>query len=181
MVTWFYCDGRSESRTTEPRCILGSILRQLIDRIDRNRLHEVLAYLKEFRSEEKGTAKNKIGETFIKFIVKICATFGKKLFVIVDGIDESPEAKQLSFDMIDLAANFVPTPLVHVLVSSRPETDIERVLCHQVRIHLEKDLVSKDLETHLNWRLDNDESLKKMDNWTKKKVKKALLKSHQGM
>jgi len=99
--------------------------------------------------------------------------------VIVDGTDEAPQAKQLSFNMVDLAA--ASAPLVHVLVSSRPETSIERVLCRQLRIPLTKDSVLNDLETHLNSRLDNEEGFKLMSNGTKQKVRKALLRSHQGL
>jgi hypothetical protein len=42
-------------------------------------------------------------------------------------------------------------------------------------------LVMNDLESHLNSRLEKDERLNSMDSKTKRKVKKELLKKHQGM
>ena len=82
IVTWFYCDGRSESRTTDPRCIFGSILRHFDERIGRNCLPELLGYLNKFRSEEKSKAKSEVGQLFIGFIAKICAAFEKMLLLM---------------------------------------------------------------------------------------------------
>jgi hypothetical protein len=152
-----------------------------VESIQRTRIQELLEHLNEFRRKGKGTAKSEIGKLFIEFIPKICKAFGKSLFVIVDGLDESPQAKQLSFDMCDLAKYSALLPDVSVLVSSRPETVVERVLSNKLRIHITEALVSNDLETHLNSRIEKDENLKAMDNSTKKKVKKGLLKKHQGV
>jgi hypothetical protein len=135
--------------------------------------------LERFQRDVRRTAKSKIGRRFVEFIAEVCAKFGKKLFVVVDGIDESAEAKQLSYDTLDLATN--SSVLFRVFVSSWRQTNIERVLSNRLRIHLTPDLVRNDLERHLNSCFDKDETLKIMKSDIKEKIKKELLKKHQGM
>jgi hypothetical protein len=135
--------------------------------------------LKEFECKVRRSPEIKIGSVFVTFIAEMCVRFGKKLFVVVDGIDESVEAKELSYDMVDLATN--SSALIRVLVSSRWQTDIDRVLMKKPRLHLTPALVLQDLEAHLNSRFEKDEHLKTIGASTKVKVKKELLKRHQGM
>ena len=175
VLIWFYCDGRSERRKTDARYIFGSLYRQLFEV---NHFTGAVAHLEHFQNCERKTTERKIGLVFVANIVHICQRLKKTVYILIDGIDESPEAGNLSMLILQLVKD---STAVKVLVTCRPETDIEAQFINCPRIEITEVLLTKDIDIHLQWNLDFDPKLKQMRERTKKEIKKQLLDQHQGM
>lgn len=100
------------------------------------------------------------------------------MYILIDGIDESPDARILSQLLIQLG---VHCKWIKLLVICRPEREIESVFANRPRIEITEALISKDIEIHLKWSLQIDEQLKTMGTNTKEEIRKYLLEHQGGM
>ena len=82
-------------------------------------------------------------------------------YIILDALDECAERKEL----LDLIGDIVDWNLdiIHILVTSRKERDIEDYLQSRVtsQINIQSTLVKADIQVHVRERLQNDPSMKK--------------------
>ena len=106
-------------------------------------------------------------------------------FLIIDALDECKERKGL----LRLLKRFDEQkhPKLHMLVTSRPELDIEKCLKamtnNEARICIQNTLVQEDILTYIQDRLETDESLERFKVHPKshEEIKEALMAKADGM
>ena len=107
------------------------------------------------------------------------------IFFIIDALDESKERNKLLRLLKRLHEQ--KHPKLHILVTSRPELDIEKSLkamtSDEARINIQSKLVRKDILTYIQDRLENDGSLErfKLRPEVYEEIKKALMNKADGM
>ena len=100
------------------------------------------------------------------------------MYILTDGIDECPQDWNLPLSLLQLVTDFSP---VKLLVTCRPEKEIETQFKDCPRIEITEALLSNDLQIYVQWNLEFDEKLKRMKPNTKEETKKKLLAQHGGM
>lgn len=173
ILTWFYCDGRSENPTRRLRYLLGSIYRQILEAIDDDkRLAEIVNHVQLLRNEERKSAKNEIGALFVNNIAELCKSLGQSIYIFVDGIDESHDAEEICQRLLQLGQ----ICWIHrIVVSSRPEKDIEKWLQKQLRLEITEEMNLPDLERHIDHCLETHKKLERIGTEEKIRIKRELL------
>ena len=102
-------------------------------------------------------------------------------FIILDALDECTERDKL--------LNWIQTFILekdinlglHLIVTSRPEQEIEEKFksCHYLDLVEESD--NNDLESYLDYQLENDSGLQKWNPETREQVKLTLREKADGM
>ena len=84
-LAYFYCDGTSNvSAKTETRYILGSILRQLLSRIQPQ---EWLARIEKLHEDEKTLVNQEFALNLANSILLVAQWF-PHVYIFIDGVDE---------------------------------------------------------------------------------------------
>ena len=100
-------------------------------------------------------------------------------FIIMDALDECAEREKI--------LNWIQTLILekdiklHLMVTSRPEQEIEDKLGSHHYIDLVKESGDRDLDLYLDNQLENDSDLQKWNFETQKQIKLALKKKADGM
>ena len=105
-------------------------------------------------------------------------------FIILDALDECTEREKL--------LNWIQTVMLenlkkdinlglHLIVTSRPEQEIEDKFRSYSYLDLVEESENHDLVTYLDYQLQNDCDLKKWDSDTQKQIKSTLMKQADGM
>ena len=105
-------------------------------------------------------------------------------FIILDALDECTEREKL--------LNWIQTVILenlekdinlglHLIVTSRPEQEIEDKLKPYHYLDLAKEAENHDLVTYLDYQLQNDSDLKKWNFDTQEQIKWTLMKQADGM
>lgn len=140
-------------------------------------LAEDIDELRKFRHRLESYDGSGFCSIYILFLTKFAASFADSpLYIILDGLDECAKRS----DLLDLLRNF-SLPNLHILVTSRPEADIEEVFTGEAQLHMDETRVRSDIYTHIEWRLDNDERLKFIKPKLKDEIKETLIAKSAGM
>jgi hypothetical protein len=147
-LAYFYCDGKYVEMQ-DPRNILGSIVRQILLPLWLTAGSSKLKHLLSLRNRHLyGQNAGRVAFATIDWISKSFS----RLYVIVDGLDECVNIEGL----LNLALKFpVEASTVNVLMTSRPEIDIERSFVGKPQLGIEK-FVQEDISRYIEWRLNND-------------------------
>ena len=102
-------------------------------------------------------------------------------FIILDALDECTEREKL--------INWIQTVLLkkninlglHLIVTSRPEEEIEDKLKFYHYIDLVEESENHDLVAYLDYQLQNDSDLQKWNSDTQKQIKLKLIEQADGM
>ena len=102
-------------------------------------------------------------------------------FIILDALDECAEREKL--------LNWIQTFIlqkdlnlrVHLIVTSRPEQEIEEKFNFYYSLDLAKESENNDLKSYLDYHLQNDSNLQKWNSDTQKQIKLALMEQADGM
>ena len=100
-------------------------------------------------------------------------------FVVIDGLDERQDDNGRKFTLCMLKQ--MSNPSSHILATSRLETDIEEVFSTTSRMAMDAEAVRHDIMTHIDYRLDCGEKLKKLRPDLKREIKEKLLEKCDGM
>ena len=105
-------------------------------------------------------------------------------FIILDALDECTEREKL----LNWVESVIPENLekdinlgLHLLVTSRPEHDIEDKFKSYTYLDLVEDSENHDLVTYLDYKLQNDSDFKKWNPDTQEEIKLTLMKQADGM
>ena len=183
-LLWFYCDGRSGNRKTQRRILFGSIYRQLIENAFAISTDPagIVDHLENFRKQERDVPDSMISRFFVKNLANQCTHLNhlRTIYVLIDGIDESQHAQELSIALTWLADN---CERVKALVTCRPEQEIEEVFNGRPvpRIDITETLISNDLQIHIDRTLELDEKFRRVRVETKTRIRENLLQHHGGM
>ena len=106
-------------------------------------------------------------------------------FIIIDALDECPAFGGERAKLLQLLQSFTASqyPNLHVLVTSREESDIEAKLTDSVTIPLsvQGEDTDIDIRTHVKAELSTDHSMSKWPDSTKLEVEEALTTKAKGM
>jgi hypothetical protein len=174
-LVYFYCDG-SQQEKQNPRIILGSVLRQLVEHPNISpRCSEIKALKKFYENNKNGTFQTKTKlESLVSHILAVSKMFDR-VFIIIDGLDECHSRENL-LEMITKL-----TDGVHVLVTSRREADIQAKFVSQPALAMKEEAVQADIKAHVEDRLKNGGRLKDLRPVTKEEIKQKLLEKSGGM
>jgi hypothetical protein len=96
----------------------------------------------------------------------------KPLYILIDGIDESLEAVEIAKTLLALERN---SGHMRILLTCRPERQIEDALLRCSRIETTSDTFAPDRKRCLKWNLRFDEKLKDIEPEMKDKIMDKLL------
>jgi hypothetical protein len=182
ILTWFYCNGRSEGPKRKPRYIFGGIYRQILEALEVKNIvtpSRIITHLQNMQKEERKYSDAHICHFFGQYYMQVLKDESMKpLYILVDGIDESPEAVEIATTLLALEQN---CRSVRVLLTCRPERRIEEVLDQCPRIETTADTFAPDRKKCLEWNLKTDEKLKAMDLEIKEKIIKELLSKEKAV
>ena len=102
-------------------------------------------------------------------------------FIILDALDECTEREKI--------LNWVQTFILqkdtnlglHLMVTSRPEHEIEDKFKSYHYLDLVEESTNHDLVAYLNYKLQNDSALQKWDSETQEQIKLRLMEQADGM
>ena|SRR5579859_5991244 len=174
-LAWFYCNGnRSESATTKPRYIIGSILRQLLEKQPNLRSPEFRLYLKQRHDFGRVHVDRRLAQQFVDDILSLTVAFHESILVI-DGIDECPEPREICQLLTKLATK------MKVLVASRMARSIDAEFRNGRKLEITENWTSIDIATHLTWCFEHDPKLRKINGDLKEHIRTHLLLNSDGM
>jgi hypothetical protein len=174
-LAWVYCDGtRRVSAKTENRYIFGSILRQLLQGPLNRKVPGVIEFAENLRRCNGDATDSTLETSFIHTIRQLNSQ--SELYVVIDGIDECPNPPDLCEKILQMAQ-----PKVKILVSSRSERNIAEAFQNQKHLELTEDQLRRDMETYIEWALENENGLKKVKREMKEEIKAKLLEKNNAM
>jgi hypothetical protein len=157
---------------------LGSLFRQFWECFDPAKFSEtVITRLEALKEMEKKTPQESIGELYVRNFISMAEWRRATICIIVDGIDESRESKDIASCLRGLGTR---SKMFKVLVASRPDY-LEDILNGVLLIEVNASTSSDDIKKHLEWCLLNDPVLKQMSHSMKMEVRGQLLPLHDGM
>jgi len=160
------------------RYIFGSIYRQMLEAVERYGIvsqSKVITHLQALQKEESKYSDSRILDFFGQYIREFNGTSTKPLYLLVDGIDECPEAVEIAQTLARLAFH---SKSVRVLLTCRPERKIEEALLNCLRIETTNETFAPDRLKYVEWNLSHDERLKNLEPEIKEKVKNRLLSTN---
>jgi len=174
-LAYFYCDG-NDSRKQDLRYILGSFIRQLLPKwsaLSENGTNVAQSLHETYK--DRGINPNFLRD-LEDGVQKMISIFSR-VYLVIDGIDEIAERQHiLSFiNSLQRSVN------VHLLVVSRPLWDIETELRSTLRLNIEANLFVKDIETYIQWRLNDDQQFKRIKPSLKTTIQDRLSAQCMGM
>jgi len=105
----------------------------------------------------------------------------RRAYIIIDALDECTERE----DLLALIEEIVgwKINILHILVTSRKEREIEDCLMHLSwrRLDLQETVVAGDIKMHVRERLQNDSKLKKWGEKVQAEIEAALTEGAHGM
>jgi hypothetical protein len=158
-----------------PRYIFGSLVRQLIaPLLDVGTPHaEHINALRERDSQRYNSAVP--SDVLIGTLKRIATSFDR-VCVIIDGLDECENRELLLRELAEFHIDNVC-----MLVTSRPEDDIQRALKERAKMTMEEGYVQHDIAIYIDWMLENDDKLNRMKSSLKYEIKDILMGKSGGM
>lgn len=153
------------------RCILDQLLKkqpQLFQRIQKEYRH----------SRERLSLIGSLDGLWATLLEVLQECYGMDIYILVDALDECDKASRR--DLLDLLANLAASTNLKVLITTRPDVDVEQTSQTKGRIlRVDSGKVNADLAAFIDYKLDE---LKKKTSFTDSLVKSIELKvkSHVG-
>jgi hypothetical protein len=148
----FYCNGSSTSKS-DPRTILGSVLRQLYIQSD---IRSVRRHFKEIFQLQRDN-----GQPFLDIVLFTAKKLSESLhtvYCIIDGVDECEQYDVLLKKLLGFASG-----RIKVLVTSRRLREIETLLLDTPQIVISEQSTKHDIREYITWRFSTDSKLKMQD------------------
>ena len=159
------------------RYVLGSIYRQILEALERYgkiTTSGIIASLRVLRKEEPKYPDSRVCDFFGSHIFGIITqAVTNPLYILIDGIDESPDAVEMIGTLVKLA-NY-PKSVIRVLLTCRPERKIEEALHECLRLETTNETFAPDRKTCLMWNLKFDVKLRDLSPEMKDKIIGDLL------
>jgi hypothetical protein len=167
------------------RGMLSSILFQLCDQAD-----SYYNLLSNFHSTHRNGAQSPRDEELIRCLVELVKLPGPPpVFLIVDGLDESPNTSTQSFhreQVLSFLDDLAKAQLenLRLCVTSRPEVDIKAIIGPLAfrSVSLENECGQKDdIKAYIEWVVHMDQKMKSWNAKQKQLVIEALTAKADGM
>jgi hypothetical protein len=175
-VVFFYFD--FNNKDTLPTAVLRSLIEQLS--LQCASIPYALQSLFS-RNEQGGGHRDPSQEDLISTLKAILRSF-QAVYIVFDALDECPERSRFLTVLTDIHS-WEEFGMLHLLVTSRKERDIEDVLAglisHEMR--MDEGLVDGDIEVHVTRTLEDDVKFSMWSPEEKEMVKTALMKDAGGM
>ena len=180
MVAYFYIDF-NEEETQIPENMIRSLLKQICCRS-----HSATQELDSLYSDcANGTQQPTLDQLLSLSHRVLDGINDGDTFFIIDALDECKEREKL----LGLLRSIYEQkhPKLHILVTSRRESDIEESLegmtSDEARICIQSKLVREDILTYIQDRLETDNSLKRFKRQPEiqEKIRETLIKKADGM
>jgi hypothetical protein len=175
-VAYFYCDGNYIEKQN-PRFIIGSILRQLLERSFSGGDTSFIEGMTKFYEAHKGDSfkQRRSREYFLIYLLSVSSLYSQ-VFVVIDGLDECQPRE----DLLELLMG-LKSCNVNLFVTSRPEVDIDRAFVGCSYLEMESDAVNDDITAYIDFRLDEEARLNRIRPQLKDEIKSKLLEKAEGM
>ncbi|CAI6281679.1 unnamed protein product [Periconia digitata] len=109
---------------------------------------------------------------------KIIEKGGEPVYILIDGLDEFPDRQKL----LSIVRDFEKaTPLIRVLLSSRPEYDLRQELSSETSFTIESHHIERDLDIHIRAELSSIPKLRTLPTAKHEELVKTLISRANGM
>ena len=173
-VAYFYFDFHDLNKQHAPK-LLWSLLAQLS--AQNPRLQQIVhaAYASSRNGQLQPTTK-----AMIVLLRQLVAAF-EHVYLLFDALDECAERDELLEVIADISSWKIDA--VHMLATSRKESDIQDVLSPLVTYQLciQSALIHADIRIHISERLTNDSKLKRWLAEDKREIEETLVTGANGM
>lgn len=177
-VAYFFFDFKATAKQEASSC-LSSITGQLCDQAS-----FLPALIKKLHSRcHSGHSHPNISE-LQELLFAITKEFSQ-VFIIIDALDECDIINEKHDILTALSEiklrNLAP---LHMLVTSRPYTDIEEALLphlSQPALQLQGEYIDSDIRSHILWQLATDSKLKRWPKDVKAEIQESLIQGANGM
>jgi len=173
-IAYFYFDFKDTAKQQSEKAI-----RSLIKQYSAQCLSYPAALVDLFSQHQDGEQQPTTA-TLMKTLQGILGGF-QHAYVILDALDECADCEELLGLIDDLVA--WKLGILHMLVTSRKERDIELHLMPQVSgaINVQGAFIDNDIRSHICEQLQNDPKLSKWPAHIHKEIEETLMKGAHGM
>ena len=172
-LAYHYCEF-SNPATLDPSNIVGSLVRQVTMQMD-----SIPPAVQDLYHKCSGQAPQL--DALLDLLYNITMETFETTYLILDGLDESPERELLLQGLRRLSEATNSTRSVVMLLSSRPEYDIRQALCATPTFIIKPQHVEVDMETHVRAELAKMPKLRTLNVSTQDSLISDLVKRADGM
>ncbi|KAF8489946.1 ankyrin repeat-containing domain protein, partial [Gautieria morchelliformis] len=174
-IAFFYFD--FNNKDTLP----NAVLRSLIEQLSVQCVSIPYALESLFSKDEHGSAHQDPGQEDLMSTLKTIITGFQAVYIVFDALDECPERTR--FLMVIRDIHGWEFELLHLLVTSRKERDIEEMLGGLIshEMPMDKSLVDNDIQVHVTRTLEDDVKFSMCSAEEKEMVKTTLMYGACGM
>ena len=180
VVVYFYCN-HSDATTLDALQIYGSfILQLLLCRSLKEIPEEIERKIDKAYQDGRRTPD---AEELLDILLLVLKLF-KKVYIILDGIDECGGDDRVDCLMLIKSLDQVEQTVVKLLVSSRADADLKRAFKDDIHLRVSSDSTSLDIESFVNGIVQQKVTsgeLKVRDPTLVDRIVEALVKGAQGM
>jgi hypothetical protein len=174
-IAFFYFD--FTNKDTFPNAVLRSLIKQLSVRCA-STPHALESLFS--RSEEGGVHRDPGQEELVSTLKTIIGCF-QTVYIVFDALDECPERSRFLAAIQNLHGWGFDT--LHLLATSRKETDIEDMLRGLVshEVPMDEKLIHGDIQLHVSRTIEDDTKFRKFSAAEKEMVMTSLVEGAHGM
>ena len=173
---YFFFDGRDGQRGLQ---LVDSLVRSLIAQFAAPYGGIPATLAKLYQSSHDGRSQPSM-ESLQSVLLNILESFDD-IYIVLDALDECTERKDL-LKWIKQMTSWKKSKL-HLLTTSRPEEEIAKQLrlLDPDHVYIKQDLVTHDIEMHIDSVLDDEDSFDRWNDEIKANIKCKLLEGAGGM
>ncbi|OXV08909.1 hypothetical protein Egran_03325, partial [Elaphomyces granulatus] len=190
VLAYFYISFR-DKETQNLRNLIKSLLKQLARGLERKDPHLPERYHlpKAFRElhdkfQHAGEPKDEDLKTAIQRVLSESAQESKKVYLVIDALDECPVGNDRVRIMKFLAELSAATQgHTHIVITSRPDEDVKNAIRgNAIRlVDIDNSLVDNDIRTHIKTRMNEDVTFKEWAPGQQQKVTQRLTEKADGV
>jgi hypothetical protein len=175
-LAYFFFDGRDGQRGLQ---LVDSLIRSLISQFAARYGGIPATLAKLYQSCHDGRSQPSV-ESLQSVLLSILESFDD-IYIVLDALDECTERKDL-LKWIKQMTSWKGSKL-HLLTTSRPEEDITKHLrlLDPDHVYIKQDVVTHDIETYIDFNLDDEDSFEQWGDKIKAIIKNKLLENAGGM
>lgn len=181
VLAYFYLDF-SDSEKQKVSILLSSLIAQLCSKVA-NLPKQLVDLYHRCNDGQHKPGSNELSQTLYSMVKDLEDL--QDVFIVIDALDEcskSEERDELLALIAEIHANSIPE--IHLLVTSRLESDIQAVLMPLVEsqtISIQGAQVGSDINLHVKSQLSEDSKLKRWPPEVKAEIEKTLASGANGM
>lgn len=172
-IAYHYCEF-SQPATLDPAKILGSIVRQIVDQAD-----YIPSIVQDSYHALSGGPPSM--QTLVQLLEQLANQEFKTIYIFIDGLDECPTRQSLLKSLNEVLRALRKKGTFRILLSSRPEYDLEQALANEPCFSILRRHVEPSLEAHARIEIKGIVRLRHLSDSDRKALVAELVDRADGM